>query len=115
MSTLACFLNPFTWIFLAFYSEIVSIFVAEICVLYAVELWNLFHSVILSFYWGIESIVVERYLWPMIVNSCYICCCRLHYVYVNLSFWFCCKMINILIFFGVGALIVLEFSFSNPL
>ena len=34
----------------------------------------------------------------MIVNSGYICYYRYHYVYVILSFWLCCRMINILFF-----------------
>jgi hypothetical protein len=32
----------------------------------------------------------------MIVGSYYVCCCRWHYKYVILSFWFCCEMINII-------------------
>ena len=44
MFTAACFLGPFAWktFFPSFYFEIVSIFVVEVCFLYAAKCWILF-------------------------------------------------------------------------
>jgi hypothetical protein len=60
------FSSPFLWG--NFYLYCCGLF------LYAVEWWILFFNPFcwsMSIYWGIESIGVERYSWPVIVNFCY--------------------------------------------
>jgi len=38
MATAACFLDPFAWkIFVTLYSEVISVFVANVCFLYVAE------------------------------------------------------------------------------
>jgi hypothetical protein len=68
MATPACFLeNCFT----TFYSEVVSVFVTEVCFLNAAKYWVLFTYPVcqcISFYWEIESIDVKRYF---LKSDCY--------------------------------------------
>jgi hypothetical protein len=59
MATPACFLGKFVP-----YSEVMVIFIAEVCSFYAAESWILFSHPFcypVPFYWGIEFIDVERY------------------------------------------------------
>lgn len=67
------------------------------------------------FYLEINSIDIERYQWPMIVNSCYfvggggdgVCEC----VFMFPFFWFCwCEIIISCVFMGVVNLYGSEFS-----
>jgi hypothetical protein len=66
LGTLGCFLGSFAWkaVFQALYSEVGSVFDIEVHFLYVAKCWVLFRYPVcfsMSFYWGIESIDVNRY------------------------------------------------------
>ena len=66
------------------------------------------------FYWGMESIDVERYQRPMIVASCCFCSWSWNYVCTAIFFCICWEKINVLLFL-VCSFPVLDFSFYYPL
>lgn len=109
ITTISCFLSPSEYPFPMLYSELMSILILR-CVswMWQRNVFNFFFHLFcqsVSFYWRIETIDIDRYQWPMIVDSyCFIVVCGVSSVCIYVC-WCVSASIHSFDFAGVRSFI----------